>query len=125
MLSPRPVATRGGRRCLVRSQSATFTHERHFPSGQLSPCRGFSVRYFFDVRDGNTVTRDDFGVELLNSDAAHTEAAIALTEMARDYIPSDGPHRILAIHVRDASGRPQFKVTLEYNVEEERADSPA
>ena len=82
------------------------------------------MRYYFDIRDGAHVTRDDVGVELRNIDAAHTEASIALTEMARDYLPSDGPHRVLGIHVRDCEGA-RFKVTIEYDVEEQAADTPA
>ena len=78
------------------------------------------MRYYFDIRDGDSLARDDVGVNLRNNYAAHTEAAVAITEMARDYLPSDGPHRILAFHVRNASG-PLFKVTLEYNVEEQSA----
>lgn len=77
------------------------------------------MRYYFDIRDGAHVSRDEVGVELRNIDAAHTEAAVAITEMARDYLPSDGPHRILGIHVRDAAGA-QFKVTIDYEVEEQR-----
>lgn len=82
------------------------------------------MKYFFDIRDGDHVTRDEVGVELRNIHAAHTEASVALTEMARDYLPSDGPHRVLGIHVRDAAGA-QFKVTIEYDVEEQRANAPA
>ena len=82
------------------------------------------MRYYFDIRDGDHVSRDEVGVELRNIDAAHTEAAVAVTEMARDYLPSDGPHRVLGIHVRDSTGA-QFKVTLDYDVEEQRAAAPA
>ena len=81
------------------------------------------MRYYFDIRDGDHVSRDEVGVELRNIDAAHTEAAVAVTEMARDYLPSDGPHRVLGIHVRDSAGA-QFKVTLDYDVEEQRAVAP-
>lgn len=81
------------------------------------------MRYYFDIRDGDHIAKDEFGVELRNIDAAHTEAAVALTEMARDYLPSDGPHRVLGIHVRDSAG-PQFKVTIDYDVEELRAVAP-
>lgn len=81
------------------------------------------MRYYFDIRDGDHVSRDEVGVELRNIDAAHTEATVALTEMARDYLPSDGPHRVLGIHVRDSAGA-QFKVTIDYDVEEQRAVAP-
>lgn len=82
------------------------------------------MRYYFDIRDGDHISRDEIGVELRNIDAAHTEAAVALTEMARDYLPSDGPHRVLGIHVRDFSGK-RFKVTIDYDVEEQGAAAPA
>lgn len=82
------------------------------------------MRYYFDIRDGDHMSRDEVGVELRSIDAAHTEAAVAVTEMARDYLPSDGPHRVLGIHVRDSAG-PQFKVTIDYDVEELRVATPA
>lgn len=82
------------------------------------------MRYYFDMRDGDQMARDDVGVELRNSAAAHAEAAVALTEMARDFLPTDGPHRVLGIHVRNASG-PQFTVTIKYDVEEQNALTPA
>lgn len=82
------------------------------------------MRYFFDIRDGDQIARDDHGMELRDLHAAHHEATIAVTEMARLYLPSDGPHRTLGIHVRNVEG-PQFKVTLDYDVEEQRAATPA
>ena len=77
------------------------------------------MRYYFDIRDGADLARDDIGVDLPNLNAARLQATIALTEMARDYLPSDGTERSLAIHVRNAEG-PQFDVTLDYELEDLR-----
>lgn len=42
------------------------------------------VRYFFDVRDGDALVRDDEGEELLNIADAQIEAAGTSADMAKD-----------------------------------------
>ncbi len=73
------------------------------------------MRYFFDIQDGRHLARDDIGVECLGDNAARVEATRALTEMASDYLPSDGLSRHLAIHVRSAVAT-LFSVDLRYAV---------
>jgi hypothetical protein len=73
------------------------------------------MRYYFDIRDGNDFARDDIRVELRDDGAARLQATIALTEMARDYLPTDGNHRHMVIEVRNAEG-PRFAVSLEYEL---------
>lgn len=58
------------------------------------------MRYYFDIRDGDDFARDDIGLELQDVVAARLQATVALTEMARDYLPTDGDHRRLVIQVR-------------------------
>jgi hypothetical protein len=41
-------------------------------------------RYFFDLRDGDELTRDDEGLELSTTEAVQEEAARPLADMARD-----------------------------------------
>ena len=77
------------------------------------------LKYYFDIRDGVDLARDDIGVDLPNPSAARLQATIALTEMARDYLPSDGDRRRFTVHVRSAEG-PQFDVTLDYELEDLR-----
>ena len=77
------------------------------------------MRFYFDIRDGGELTEDDAGVELPDLHAARLQATIALTEMARDYLPRDGDERSLAIRVRTDAG-PQFDVTLDYELEDLR-----
>jgi hypothetical protein len=74
------------------------------------------MRYYFDIRDGSDFARDDIGVELRDDVAARLQATIALTEMARDYLPTDGNHRSLVIEVRTTDG-PRFDVSLDYDLE--------
>lgn len=74
------------------------------------------MRFFFDMRDGEDFARDDIGVDLRSTHAARLQATIALTEMARDYLPTDGDHRNLGIEVRNAEGV-LLEVSLEYALE--------
>jgi hypothetical protein len=74
------------------------------------------MRFYFDIRDGKDLARDDIGIDLHNVHAARVQATIALTEMAREYLPSDGNHRNLSIDVRGAEGS-LFNVSLEYALE--------
>jgi hypothetical protein len=77
------------------------------------------MKFYFDIRDGGELTEDDAGVELPDFHAARLQATIALTDMARDYLPRDGDQRSLAIRVRTADG-PQFDVTLDYELDDLR-----
>ena len=72
-------------------------------------------RYFFDVRDGS-VTRDDVGLEFDSIDAARSEAARALAEMARDVLPG-AYARELTIEVRDESNEPLLRAALRFEVQ--------
>jgi hypothetical protein len=77
------------------------------------------MKFYFDIRDGGELSEDDAGVELPDINAARLQATIALTDMARDYLPRDGDARSLAIRVRTAEG-PQFDVSLDYELEDLR-----
>jgi hypothetical protein len=58
------------------------------------------MRYFFDIFDGDHWARDAFGVECASDRRARHQAVLALTELARELLPSDGPSKELAICVR-------------------------
>ena len=60
--------------------------------------------YYFDLRDGDALIPDEEGVELTTLDAAHDEAARALTDMAKDDVRAGGPTCSLGIEVRDQLG---------------------
>jgi hypothetical protein len=58
------------------------------------------MRYFFDIFDGDHWTRDDIGVDCPNDGGARYQAVLALTEMATDFLPGDGPSKDLKVRVR-------------------------
>jgi hypothetical protein len=64
-------------------------------------------RYYFDLRDGNSLARDEEGVELPDIQAAQEKAARSLADMARDALRR-GPEHVrrhhMAIEVRDRNG---------------------
>ena len=68
-------------------------------------------RYYFDVFDGSSTTRDDEGIELPTLEAALHEARRAAAEMAKEAIfeGSAGP---LEVAIRDrAEGQALFRVS--------------
>jgi hypothetical protein len=71
-------------------------------------------RYYFDVHDDGTVTRDDAGVEVADLRAAETGAVKALADMARDMIVGVDRRR-LRIDVRNDEG-PAFTVALNFRL---------
>lgn len=73
-------------------------------------------RYYFDIWDGDHKAHDDIGVECATIPAASVQATIALTELARDLLPGDGPARYLKITVRDEA-RALFNLTLDFETE--------
>jgi hypothetical protein len=63
-------------------------------------------RYFFDIRDGGNLVRDEEGLNLATMEAVQDEAAWTLVEMARDDLRAGsgyGADRHLAIEVVMAS----------------------
>jgi len=57
--------------------------------------------YFFDTRDNGSFIKDDVGIECADLDSVKREAALSLTELARDVLPGS-IERVLSVEVRDA-----------------------
>jgi hypothetical protein len=72
------------------------------------------ARYYFDIHDGQHLTRDDVGTECRSPDDIKTEAMTALPEIARDIIPTDGDRQALTVIVRNASNLTVFTATLTF-----------
>ena len=70
------------------------------------------MRYFFDTRDNGTFIRDDLGIEFADLDAVKTQAALSLTELAREVLPGS-IRRVLSVEVRDPF-RPILKDVLTF-----------
>lgn len=65
------------------------------------------MRYYFDLRDGNELARDEEGLELPSVKRVKQEAAKTLADMVRDAVLRDmtnGLARQLAIEVRSDYG---------------------
>jgi hypothetical protein len=73
------------------------------------------LRYFFDIRDGDRVLRDETGVELDGIERVEQQAARALSDMARDTLPC-GAHHDFVVNMRDDGGRPVLRASLSFNV---------
>jgi hypothetical protein len=72
-------------------------------------------RFYFDVLDGDSSTRDDQGLEFESLDAAEYAAAQAAAEIGRDRLPK-GDAREISITVRDEHGKPVLSVSVSMNV---------
>jgi len=66
-----------------------------------APGIGVRMLYFFDTRDNGTFVQDDVGIDFADLDAVKTQAALSLTELARDVLPGS-IKRVLSVEVRDA-----------------------
>ena len=71
--------------------------------------------YFFDMRDGAELLRDEEGLELTGIQAARNEATRALADLAKDVLRSS-EKRELAIEVRDALNVPLLRAALSFEV---------
>ena len=61
-------------------------------------------RFYFDVREGNSLTRDEVGLEFETIDAAEVAAAAAAAaEIGRDRLPA-GDAREVTVEVKDEGG---------------------
>lgn len=74
-------------------------------------------RYYFDLRDGDALSRDEEGIELPDIKAVQEEAVRALADMARDRAEAGSDlARYLAIEVRD-DNRPVMRATFTFDIE--------
>jgi hypothetical protein len=80
------------------------------------------MQFYFDIERDGAVAKDDRGADCPNVDAARVRASVMLTEMAREYLPSDGPSAELSIIVRDEAGE-VLRVELDYTILEARSQS--
>lgn len=73
-------------------------------------------RYYFDVRDGDEIIRDEEGYELPSLEAVQREAVLSLADGSRDAAErAIGSLTELAIDVRDASG-PVMQVKFSFHL---------
>ena len=68
-------------------------------------------RYYFDIRENDTLVVDEEGLELPDLRAAEIEAAASLGHMARDALPGAERHH-MAIEVRTVQDGGVFKATF-------------
>ena len=69
--------------------------------------------YYFDTYDGSELTTDELGVDLPDVEAAKTEAARGLADLAKDII-TDAIQRKLSIRVRDSASREVLRTSLAF-----------
>jgi len=74
------------------------------------------MRYFFDIFDGDHWSRDDIGMDARDDRQARHQAVLALAEMARELLPSDGDQMDLRIRVRTENAE-RFTVSLDFETE--------
>ncbi|MBS9720153.1 hypothetical protein JYU29_05565 [Tianweitania sp. BSSL-BM11] len=71
------------------------------------------MRYYFDLRDGDSSLVDHVGLELANLDAAKMEASDRLTSFVKPYVKG-GERRATAIEIRAGNRLVfTFKIILE------------
>jgi len=73
-------------------------------------------RYYFDIDDGVSITKDKEGRELEGLDSVRQEVVRALPEVVKDAW-SDGVRRNFAIEVRDEAGQKVLRATFSLAVE--------
>ncbi|TAI62687.1 DUF6894 family protein [Bradyrhizobium sp. 31Argb] len=76
-------------------------------------------RYYFDVRNDETIALDEEGLELLDIEAVQEEAARAFADMARDAVNQSAVSTLaqrMAIEVRDNAG-PVLQVSFTFAVD--------
>lgn len=72
--------------------------------------------YFFDIIDDGHLSRDDFGLELVDFDEARDQAVVLLPDIARDELLGGELH-VFICEVRDADNRVVYRGNLTYKGE--------
>ena len=74
-------------------------------------------RYFFRLVDQGEVYHDSEGAELPDDEVARHEAALTLTEVARDVLAEDGLMHEFEIVVLNAKGETVWRTTLDFEAQ--------
>ncbi|MBD2748793.1 hypothetical protein IC232_19050 [Microvirga sp. BT688] len=72
-------------------------------------------RFYFDVLDGDSFTRDDEGLELEDLNAAEVMAIQAASEIGHESLPKRRSPEI-CVRVRDEQGEPVLSVAVSMTV---------
>jgi hypothetical protein len=72
-------------------------------------------RFYFDVREGDSFTRDTDGLEFNSLNAAEHEAARAAAEIGQEDLPK-GKAREVTVEVRDEHGQQMLTVAVAMTV---------
>ena len=62
------------------------------------------AQYFFDLKSSDSFSRDEEGVELPHTEAAHDMALGALVDAARDAVLEGSKNQRFSVEVRDGTG---------------------
>jgi hypothetical protein len=102
---------------LFVEMAAPIEEQFHAPEVFLFEWTAVMPRYYFDMREGDEIARDEEGMELETLEEVQEEAARTLADMAKDGIRggrTNGARGPMSIEVRDAAGPVlQVKFTLE------------
>lgn len=72
--------------------------------------------YYFDTDDGETLFRDDVGIELADDQEARDQGSTTIGEMAKEYLPGGPPQKNLTMWVRNESGQAVLQLTLSFAI---------
>lgn len=94
--------------------TVAYSREADYPGYRMT-------RYYFDIREGDDLARDEEGLDLSTLQAVQEEAARSLADMARDAVRGepDGAAHDMAVEVRDADG-PVMQVKFSFRVDRQR-----
>ncbi|MFI0849091.1 DUF6894 family protein [Mesorhizobium sp. IMUNJ 23232] len=73
-------------------------------------------RFYFDVFDGDQITRDEIGIDFPDEDEAAKQAMAALSDIVHDGLPG-GPQGEFWVKVRDESGAYIFAAELKFKAD--------
>ncbi|WP_342167383.1 DUF6894 family protein [Methylobacterium sp. SD21] len=72
------------------------------------------LRYFFDIYDGSSFSRDAIGTECDGYDGVRFHAMHVLPTIARDEIPKNGDRQAFTVIVRDENNITHYTATLSF-----------
>jgi hypothetical protein len=80
-------------------------------------------RFYFDIRDGESLVVDEVGLEFPTVNEARDDASRTLGQMMKEAMP-DGQHHDVAVEVRGDDKRPLFRVQITFEVHSLARDEP-
>jgi hypothetical protein len=73
--------------------------------------------YYFDTDEGETLFRDEVGLDLPDDQAARDQGSTAMGEIAKEYLPGGPPQKNITMWIRNEQGDAVMQMSFSFAIQ--------